>query len=236
MIALLSCDFSDEFEKLTGIKTYPLKPYSKLDLPVSSHADMLLCVIEKKVFCYKDYYLENLDAFNALKEHGYSLVFVSKECSCKYPNDIALNVLVIGKRIVCNIKHTAMEIIDFAKELNYEIINVKQGYSACSCAVLDEKIIITSDKGIARELQKRGIIAYFVDNSQIVLSGYNCGFIGGASCVYDNKLIIFGKIHNFKDKSIIETAVKQSKKELICLQKEQIIDFGGAKLFSKAEN
>ena len=63
MIAVLSELISTNFEKASGIKALPLKPYSKLDLPVSSHADMLLCVIDKNVFCYKDYYNENIDLF-----------------------------------------------------------------------------------------------------------------------------------------------------------------------------
>lgn len=233
MIALASCNFSDELWKLTGIKIYPLKPYSKLDLPVSSHADMLLCVIESNVFCYEDYYKENIDAFESVRKQGYKINFVSSKCQPKYPNDVSLNVLVVGKKILCNVNHTAKEIIDFAKKLNYEIINVKQGYSACSTAVLDENTIITSDIGIAKELKNRSVNVYIINNQQIVLDGYSCGFIGGASCTIDDKLIVFGEIENFVDKSIINAAAEKSKKKLICLPKDKIFDFGGAKIFSK---
>ena len=231
MIALLSHEFCAEFEQLTGIKSYPLKPYSKLDLPVSSHADMLLCVIEKTIFCYEEYYNKNSEAFKAAEEYGYTVSFVSSKCEKNYPNDIALNVLIVGKIIVCNVKHTAKEIIDFAKKLNYKIINVKQGYSACSTAVLDENTVITSDKGIARELMLHGISVYTIDNEKIILRGYNCGFIGGASAVVDGNFIVFGDVSTFSSKNIIDEALKATKKELVFIPKNQITDFGGVKIF-----
>lgn len=231
MLIAVNCDFANKIEELTGIKALSLKPYSKLDLPVSSHADMLLFNLEKTVFCYKDYFLENQQTLEAIKNAGYNLKFVSSLCSKEYPNDIALNVLKVGNRLVCNLKHTAKEIADLAKELNYEIINVKQGYSACSTAVIDENNVITSDIGIANALIEKGVNALLIDNSDIKLKGYSCGFIGGASLVYENYFLLLGDINRLKDCEKIKIFTEKCNKKLIFVPNEHVTDFGGAKLF-----
>jgi len=157
MIAVLSHLISEQFEKATGIKALPLKPYQRLDAPVAAHADMLLCVIEKNLFCYKDYYQENIGLFNKIEKEGYKVIQIEKECNKLYPKDIALNVLIIGNMLFCNKKYTASEILEFAEKNKYIIINVNQGYSACSTLVVDKKTVITADIGIKRALEKENI-------------------------------------------------------------------------------
>ena len=67
MLAFVSIDIAEQFKMKTGIEVLPLKPYNKLDKPVSSHADMLINIIEDRIFCYEDYYLENKDIFDRMK-------------------------------------------------------------------------------------------------------------------------------------------------------------------------
>ena len=83
MIAIMSEQISNRFYEKTGIKTFSLKPYLKLDTPVSSHADMLMLVLDNTVFCYEDYFLENLEIFEMLKESK-NIIFVSNECKKEY--------------------------------------------------------------------------------------------------------------------------------------------------------
>ena len=118
-----------------------LMPYSRLDNPVSSHADMLINIIEDRIFCYEDYYLENKSVFKRAEDIGYSIVKCTPPASSSYPEDIGLNTLVIGKKIFGNVKHLSKELVFFANENGYELINVKQGYTACSTLVLNEKCV-----------------------------------------------------------------------------------------------
>ena len=46
MKALINYEIADAFYNATGLDVIPLKPYSKLDLPVSAHADMLFCLLD----------------------------------------------------------------------------------------------------------------------------------------------------------------------------------------------
>ena len=66
MVAVLSSQISESFFEKTNIKTLGLLPYDKLDTPVSSHSDMLLCVIENTVFTYNDYYYNNVELFQKI--------------------------------------------------------------------------------------------------------------------------------------------------------------------------
>lgn len=231
MIAVLSHLISEQFERCTGIEALPLKPYLRLDVPVSSHADMLLCVIDRNVFCYRDYYLENIGLFNKIEKEGYRIIQIEKECSKKYPNDIALNVLVIDKKIFCNKKHVAKEILNFADENDYRIINVKQGYSACSTFVVDKTSAITADRGMKIALEKEKIDVLLISSKGIKLTGYNCGFIGGSGVVIGDKAYFFGNLKNHPDFEKIKKALDNKKIQIKEIIHGDLCDFGGLKLF-----
>ena len=103
MLAFVSYDIAEMLEKVTGIKTLALKPYFRLDKPVCSNADMLINIIEDRIFCYEDYYLENKSIFDRAENEGYTLVKCAPPASSAYPNDIGLNALIIGKKIFGNV-------------------------------------------------------------------------------------------------------------------------------------
>lgn len=230
MVALLSQDIALEFEKATGIKAIALPKYEKLDDPVSSHADMLVCVLEDHIFFYSDYYDKNKEIFKKIS--GYKIVLVEKECKSKYPNDIGLNVLVIGKKIFCNVKNTASEILALAKKDNYEIIDVKQGYSACSTMVLDENHAITGDNGMCKVLINSGIETLLIDPKEIRLDGYNHGFVGGSVGVLDKNAYFFGEIKALSDGEKMIKFLKKTGIEEKYISKNQLFDFGGIKFLN----
>lgn len=228
MLVLINKNIAKRFSKVTGIESIELKEYSKLDIPVSCHADMLLSVIEKTIFCYKDYYEENSDIFDRIK--GYNVVKSLHKCSSKYPYDIGLNVLVIGKRIFCKKDFTASEILDYATDKDYKIIDVNQGYSCCSTLVIDENSAITSDKGIYNALKEEGVDALLVSTNRIKLEGYNCGFIGGSGCILDNKVYFFGDISKFDNFDEILAWLDNKKYKVFSIIQGDVSDFGGAKI------
>jgi len=231
MIAVMSNEACTPFsKKVNNIPIYPLKQYSRLDIPVSSHGDMLLCIIDDTVFCYNDYYYDNVETFVEIEKQGKKIKFVSKECSSKYPNDIALNVLIMGKTIFCNTENTAPEITEYALQNGYEVINVKQGYSACSTLVIDEDLAITGDIGMKKAIESASKKAFLVDNSKIILHGYNCGFIGGAGAMIDKKLYFFGPTSFFENYPEIMDFFAIEGIEIISIIPDQVYDFGGIKL------
>ena len=230
MVALLSQDIAFDFEKATGIKAIPLPKYEKLDVPVSSHADMLVCVIEDYIFFYEDYYNKNEELFK--KIDGYKIVLVQKECKIQYPNDIGLNVLIVGKKIFCSKKNTASEIISFAEQHGYEIVDVKQGYSACSTMVLDANHVITGDKGMYKALTNSDVETLLIDPQEIRLDGYNHGFIGGSVGVLDKTAYFFGEVKALSDEEKIKKFLKKLEIEEKNILQNQLFDFGGIKFLN----
>ena len=229
MTAVLSKLVSEKFNKVTGIEVLPLEAFCNLDAPVSSHADMLLCVIEKNVFCYEKYCLENARIFDKISSLGYNVIKVKKPCAKEYPGDIALNVLIMGKTLFCNIKNTAVEIINFAKSNGYKIVNVKQGYSACSTLILDERHAISADPSIISAIKREGKKVLESSPEGISLDGYGCGFIGGASGVSGKKVYFFGDYKSHPSHAEIDAFLNKNGFEPIKILDTKLCDFGGIK-------
>ena len=230
MKALISCELCKKFENVTGIEAIPLYPYDKLDRPVSCHADMLFCVIDNTIFCYEDYIRRSKELENAVLSSGKSIIYVQKECDKKYPCDIGLNVLVMGKRAFCNSKHTAEEIIEYLKKNGYKIVDVKQGYSACSTLALGEGCAVTSDIGMKNALEKEGIEVLLISNKDIVLCGYNCGFIGGATAVIDKKVYFCGSDSEASKIEGLFGFLADKGYSIESFSSGDVADFGGIKL------
>ncbi len=228
MKALINIDIADEFEAKTGIMSIPLPPYHKLDKPVSSHADMLFCILKNTVFCYEDYVKDN-NILEVLKSSGYNVTFVTAVCEKEYPCDVALNVLVMGKTIFCNIKYVAKEIFEYAKANGYLVINVNQGYSACSTLVIDEFNAITSDPSVYKAINEIGKNVLLISNSEIELKGYSCGFIGGATGVLGNKVYLFGELNRLTDWKKIESFITGLNFTVEQISLDGVFDFGGVK-------
>ncbi len=228
MVAILSSQVANEFYNKTNIDVISLPPYDKLDTPVSTHADMLVSIIDDNIFVYNEYYEANKSLFSSLDEK-YKIVKVKKACDKKYPNDIALNVLIIGNKIFCNIKNTAKEILEYAEKNGYELINISQGYSACSTLVIGDKSAITADKGVYKALLKENIKTLLITNDTIKLQGYNCGFIGGCGGAYNKKVIFFGEIENHPDFDKINDFLSGENCTYISVSNGDVYDFGGIK-------
>lgn len=227
MKAFVSSQISSAVKRACGIDVLPLEPYDKLDLPVASHADMLVFAFEGAVFCYNDYYLNNKSIFDEAEKCGYKIIRVKSECDRKYPNDISLNVLKIGDALIGNLKHTAPEILRLAEEKCYKLINVKQGYSACATLVLNDKNAITADPSIYNALKLLGVDVLLINPNGIDLEGYNCGFIGGASFVFENTVYFFGDIKSHPSYNEIHdkiVAVGMTEKTILS---RYVYDFGG---------
>lgn len=230
MIAILSSLIAKDFEQKTGIKSIGLPPFEKLDPPVSTHADMLLSVINNNIFVFSEYFDLNRELFRNIPK-DYNIKKIEKGCQSKYPNDIALNVLIIDKKVFCNVKHTAKEIVDYVIKSGYELINISQGYSACSTLVIGKNAAITSDIGVYKELLKRKIDALLISNEGIRLNGYNCGFIGGSSGCNDKVVYFFGQIEKHRDFVKIKEHLYKYGHTYSSVFFNELSDYGGIKFF-----
>ena len=199
-----------------------LPSFDMLDKPVSSHADMLVFCVDGRIFTHGEYYSQNKELFDSL---GVEICVIEERVESKYPKDILLNAVLSSEGVLFSkTEFTAKAVKAMAKEL----VNVKQGYTACSTCRVTEKAFITTDEGLSAKYREKGILSLTVTKEGISLSGYDCGFIGGASVVTQDAVCFFGKIEDHPDYEAIKDFVGLEGKKVISLSDEKLTDIGGA--------
>lgn len=229
MTIFVNEQFSKCIKKICKANVIPLSPFDKLDAPVSAHADMLVFVLNNKIFLYKEYYEANKGLFSHLLD-DYEFIMVEKQCGKKYPSDVALNVLRLGNTIFAKADSIADEILAEIQKNKYELVNVNQGYTSCSTLALTENTIITADKGIAETALSVGKDALLIEQGQIFLDGYNYGFIGGASFVIEDTVYFMGDIKKHSDYIKIRDKIESLGMKIKSISLGDVCDFGGVRV------
>lgn len=162
-----------------------LPPSPFLSHPVSTHPDMLAFQHGDKIILGREYYGQN----RALIDY-YSLpiIIANADARSPYPTEIAFDCFYLDDILFCKEKYTPSDI----KSRFSKVVNVKQGYAKCSSLVLPGKGVITDDEGIAAAVKKEGYDSVTVPCDEIMLPGYDRGFIGGASFVYNDTVLFTG--------------------------------------------
>lgn len=190
---------------------------------ISAHPDIFFCKINDQVF----------QAPNLKLEKQLQTKKGSSPVGKQYPDDIKYNICQIGRKIIHNFKYTDSLVNDYINSIGLKKINIKQGYAKCSIAVTSENSCITSDEGIYKTLQKENIDVLLLRDEIIQLQDKNKnitnmnGFIGGSSCIIDNKFILFGDSDKLNSKSKLVDFLNKQKLELIDFKNLEIIDYGG---------
>lgn len=212
----------DALHKL-GTEVFVLKSNSKIQKPVQSHADMTVLHLGGRDFLSYDH-----EVARKLNNMGANCRIPQKEQHKDYPQDIAVNALIINDFVVCSTKYCADEIVDYATVNGMKIINTSQGYARCSVAVIDEKSVITADKDIAAKMSGEGFDVLQIRPGHISLPGYNYGFIGGCCGKIDKDKIIFcGDVNTHPDAEKIIQFIESRNIEIITVGSGQLYDFGG---------
>jgi len=196
----------------------PLHP--KLPKSVQGHPDMMLFSYGKKVIY--DPHLEKIAEL--LKDNGYECIKGENIKSKEYPNDIIYDAASIGKSII---RYNG-KIEKNIETLKAKFIGVKQGYVKCSVVVVDDKHIITSDKGIKDIWGKKALL---VRSGSIKLPGYKTGFIGGASGSHKDKVFFTGSLKNHPDGRLIREFIEKMGKKAVELSRGPLCDAGSILFF-----
>ena len=139
----------------------------------------------------------------------------------RYPENIIYNAAVCGRYFIHNTRYTDPELFSAAGEYIKEKyadsedpgrrvmkkVYVRQGYTKCNIAVIDDSHIITEDRGIAKEIAHKcgdDIKVLLIEHGHVALRGFPYGFIGGASGRVGNEMIFNGSIKEHPDYSRIK--------------------------------
>lgn len=217
---------SDEERKSLSKFDYEIlivPPSSNLYKAVSGHPDMLLHIADKDtIVVHKDMDIEFIEK---LKKHNINVLLSNKSLKSSYPLDISLNALNLNSIFIHNVRYTDSNLIALMQ--NKKIKSVKQGYTKCSTAVVNDNAVMTSDKGIAKVLIEEGIDVLFLHPGDILLPGLNYGFIGGCCGLIDKNIIAFyGDLRNYSYGREVTEFLKKYKVEPVFLSSGKLVDRG----------
>ena len=203
-----------------------LPPFSALDKRVASHPDMLMFKLERKLFVCEAYYREARETIDKIiKSSSLELILTDDKFGNQYPQDIKFNTFLINNTIVGNTKHISSYLKEYADSIGIALKNVNQGYAKCSTVVL-EGAIISADKAICKLAEELGADALHVSSEGVSLDGYDCGFLGGASGVWKNKVFFCGDISTHTDFESISAFCNAHGHEVISLSNDPLYDVG----------
>ncbi len=206
-----------------GIESIIISDSQDLPVPVKSHADLqILHIGDNTIFC------QNEHLFSGESEQKFLFKKIKENAGSAYPDDVRLNCAILGNKIICNEKTISKDILEYAYNNDYIIINVNQGYSKCSVCILNENTIITDDESIYRAAGKFLNDAELISKDSIVLKGYDYGFIGGCCGKIDkNKIAFNGRLESHKDYNKIIDILQRNNIECIELCNSPLTDIGG---------
>lgn len=184
-----------------GHQVCQVQPLPQLEQAIADHPDLQLC------------------SFGAGKPvfHG-----KTSRIGRGYPADVPYNACCTGRYFIHNLKYTAPELLDAAKEEGLEPLHVPQGYARCSCLPVDETSIITADRGISAACRKSGLTVLEITPGHIDLPGYSYGFIGGCAGRIGDTILFHGSLADHPDGDAIRRFIEE--RGLIC------VDFPSFKL------
>lgn len=179
-----------------GLKIIRIPQAKALYNAIDGHVDIQVNILDKEnrlILINKDM----PDEFKEqLKENNINYIESSSALGHKYPENISLNALNSNGYFIHNLKYSDSA---FKKYITHKkIINVNQGYTKCSILPLGENVLITNDPGIHKTLSSDDFHVLLLPYGDIVLEGFEYGFIGGVGgMISDDKLALFGDLNHY---------------------------------------
>lgn len=217
--------------KYLGYKLIPIEKSNNVYPEISSHVDIFTTKIGDTLVVEKSKYN---DLIMLLRNSEFNIISGKEEVGMHYPEDIKYNVCVLGNYAIHNFKYTDKTVLKLLEENGYELINVEQGYSNCSIAVIDNTSVITTDRKIAEKLIANNFSVLLLDYTPDIklkdeYGNYSSmtGFIGGAIGKVDNNIIVFGDLNKIDRDNKIRNFIKSRNLNLIDFKGLNVIDYGG---------
>lgn len=164
---------------------------------------------------------------SAFAGDGLVLIKGGKKLDMHYPLDCAYNVLPLGESLFCLESAADGVLLEAARGMGYEIVDIKQGYAKCSVCPIREDAAISADVSFIRAARRRGIDVLQITNDTVVLPGYKNGFFGGGAYMADeHTLVIAGDVGLHPDGARIREFAAKYSIEVVCDRNGRVTDFG----------
>lgn len=229
-VVLIGEKYADKLEiplKKRGILPIFIPSNPLVDPRLASHVDLTIFHAGGKRI-YLAPFLQNDDFVICLEDLGAETVLADIRQTPQYPHDAALNIAVIGNSIIYNPKVSYKPAVDFLTiSKKYRSIPCKQGYAKCSALVVNERSLITEDRGIAKGAMAAGLDVLEITPGYVSLDGFSHGFIGGAGFKLNSGELAFtGMLDSHPDKQRILDFLSVRNITPVYLTSEPIFDIG----------
>lgn len=204
-----------------GVASLLTRGDARLPGPVSWHPDMQFCMIGERLVAAKA-----SPSLTIVKDFG--CLETERTPGSVYPQDVLCNVLSWGGWAVGNRLYADGAVLRAAEQAGLRWISVRQGYAACSTALVDASSAITADQGVAAALRAVGMEVLLLEPGGIVLPGYQYGFIGGCCGKLAPNLMAFtGRLASYPQGERVRTFLKARGIFTIELLEDELLDVGG---------
>ncbi len=218
-----------------GYRVITLPPSPRLLAPMASHTDMLLCKIGENFLTSADYAELALPSLSEIYDLTHHRMHLTSDIHGEdYPRDVLFNCLILGKRLFARLSSLSPYLKELAASLGYTLIDVNQGYPACTVLRLNDNAVITADPGMARILSSLGVRVYKIKEGGISLPPYEYGFIGGAAGVDGERVYFLGDISSHPSYDTILSACCAEGLTPVMLGGGAPLDLGGI-LFAEGD-
>lgn len=216
-----------EKEKLSsfGLEIIEIPICNDLYEAINGHVDIQFNILDKKskkVIINKNI---SKNFKNNLEDRGITYIESKNSLKDSYPNNIILNALILENYFIHNLKFTDENLLNDQKDKI--LINVKQGYTKCSCLPVSDKALITNDSGIYNSLCKYNFDILLLPPGDIILEGLNYGFIGGTGgLINNNTMAFFGDLNHYKYGNEVISFLSKYNVKPIYLKNSKLTDRG----------
>jgi hypothetical protein len=199
---------------------------------VDGHPDMLLHVTgEKSLVAHRDM---DMDFLSYLSLIGYQVTLSEGGLKKSYPEDVILNAVSLPSVFIHNLSCTDGSLMSAAGRK--ALIDVKQGYTKCSCAVVSGNALMTSDVSIARALEASDVDVLLLPPGDIELPGLDYGFIGGTCGLIDeSRMAFYGDLAFYPHGKEVLSFLQKHGVDPVFLRRGKLADRGSILGFSFKE-
>lgn len=193
---------------------------------INGHVDIQICIIDNK----KPLIIINKNISNNFKyilsENKINFIETKESITSPYPKNISINALITNDYFIHKLDSTDKNLISNIQNTK-KLINVKQGYTKCSCLYLKDNALITNDPGIAKTLSSYNFDVLHLPYGDIILEDFEYGFIGGVGgMISDSHLALFGSLDKYKYGVEVKEFLKKHNITPIYLKDDKLTDRG----------
>ena len=226
----------DERMNSDARRALEIRGFRLIDMPksrylgdgVASHPDMLIARVAGEFVTTADYCeYAGIAISEIFDETRARFHFTSDVHGNTYPSDVIFNSLVLGDKLFARLDSLSTYLKELATAKGLRLVNVRQGYPACTTLRLSDEAVITADDGMERALVAEGIRVYKIEEGGILLPPYEHGFIGGCASVYEGAVYFIGDPSTHPSYSTIKKAIEAEGLRPISLGGGALFDLGG---------